>query len=318
MKNYWKGKKVLVLGAGGFIGSHVVEALVNYGAHVTAQVSSKKKYPNLVNSISQIKVVSGDLTKFRFCLKISRDQDIVLNFAAMDGGTSFKREHSAEIFRNNSQITLNVLESSRVNKVDKILLVSSIVIYSSAVQQPMEEKFGLLQDSEEEVDGYTWSKRYLESAAKTYSSQYGMKISIIRPGNVYGPRDSLSKGRVIPTFIKQALSNNEISLLNNGDQRMAFIHVNDFVSAALDSVELHAVCEPLNIGSKNYISIKDLAVLIIELTGSKSKLKMIKSSGEFKNKLLDIKNSEKLINFKENINIRSGLQEVIEYIKKAK
>ena len=313
MKTFWKNKKVLVMGAGGFIGSHVVDKLVEYGAEVTAQVSKNRKtYPNLDESINKITIVTGDLLDLKFCLDITQEKDIVLNFAAIDGGAAFKKEHSDEIYKTNSQITLNALESAKINSVGRLLLISSSVIYPSTASQPMREEYGQISDINEEVDGYVLSKRFLESEAKKYNKEFGLKICVIRPGNVYGTRDHINKGRVIPTFVNQALNNAPITLWNNGEQLMAFTYIDDFVEGALRAVEKYSVCEPLNIGSNKYISVRDLAALIIKLTKSKSKLGFMQSSQKFQNRMLDINKAEKVINFKENVDIESGLTELID------
>src|SRR5262245_15922563 len=104
MKSYWQGKKVLVAGASGFIGSHVVDDLVDLGAKVVAQVSgSNQSYSNL-QKIHNVRVVKGNLLDPSFCLNIIKCCDVILNCAGLDGGTKYKSEHSAEIFRTNSQI----------------------------------------------------------------------------------------------------------------------------------------------------------------------------------------------------------------------
>lgn len=316
MNQFWKGKKVLVTGAAGFVGSHVVDFLVNRNARVTALVSIRKSnYPNLSESIKRIKLIKGNLEDPDFCLRALRNQDIVLNFAAMDGGSKFKKEHSAEIFKTNSQVAINVLEAARKNRIQRLLLISSIEIYSESAPQPIKEKYGFAAGINEKIDGYAWSKRFSEIAAKMYNGQYGLNISIIRPGNIYGPRDHLSKGRVIPTFIKQALENREITLWNGGRQLKSFLYVKDFAKAALDIVEKYNLCDPVNLASGNYISIKNLAEFIIKAAKSKSELKTVQSSLEFKEKIIDIKKAKKIIKFIEHWDVESGVSEVVKYMR---
>lgn len=321
MKLFWKDKKVVVAGAAGFIGSHVVDLLVSGGASVTAVVSpvtkKNKVKNNLKNSSGKIEVVECDLRILDECLKATKNKDVVLNFAAMDGSRSYKFNNSAEIFRTNSKIVLNLLEASNVNNVDRFLLMSSVEVYAG--NSVMKEKKKLIESSKMEENGYVWSKRFSEVAAKMHKQQYGMKIAIARPGNTYGPRDhfNIEKGRVIPTFISQCLRGETITIWGDGLQKNSFIHVSDLSRSLLDLVERYPNCDPVNIASSQLISIKNLAKMIIKLVGKNNDLMMIKSDGvKIKDRIISVQKARKKINFEEKVSLRDGLMGVIEFVKK--
>ncbi len=308
MKNFWKGKKVVVTGAAGFIGSHVVDALTKKESIVTAVVSPKtseeKIKKNLALSLKNISIQKADLTIFNDCLKIVKGQDIVLHFAAMDGGKAFKIKYGTEIFRVNTQMILNMLEASAVERVMRFLLISSIEI---------------LKADNEAGEGYKWSKTVGELAAKMYVEQYGLKIAIARPGNVYGPRDynSGERQRVIPTFISHCLRGEKIEIWDDGDLKRPFLYISDLVDALLKLTELYAVCDPVNIASEKAISLRNLAQLIGKIAQKEVKLQFGKTRSSKENNInIDIEKAKRVISFGERVSLEKGLKETIEYYKK--
>ena len=305
MKNFWKGKKVIVTGASGFIGSNAVDALVDKGARVSAIVSKKSNQnrakSNLSDSLSKIKLVSCDLLNPESCLKVFKNHDYVLNFAAMDGSRAFKAKYSADIFKTNVQIVLNVLEAARINKLDRVLLLSSTEVYEN-----------------DKNDGYIQSKKLSEIAARLYFQEYGMKISVARPGNTYGPHDSAGKekGRVIPTFISKSLSRKKIEIWGSGRQENSFIYVGDLIRGLLSLVERYPNPDPINFVSSSAISISDLANQIIKLTGTKSGISYVKFEElDIKRRRVSSDRAKRLIGFEEKTEFSEGLKKTIEYIK---
>ncbi len=303
-KNFWKGKKVIVTGAAGFIGSHMVEALCEEGAVVTAVVSNNtpdgKINEILKNSLKIVKIKRADLLDFTSCKRILKNQDIVFNFAALDGSRTYKSEHSAEIFRSNIQIVSNILESARINNLDRVLLISSIEIYRK-----------------DDNDGYIHSKKFTEIAGKLFQNEYGMKIAIARLGNVYGPRDSAKeKGRVVPTFIARTLQNEDLTIWGKESQKTGFIFVSDLTQALMDLSENYSVCDPVDIVGSSAISILDLAKKVSNLTHSSSKItfKEIESSQKTGKKITNLK-AKRVIHFKEKFSLEEGLKNTIIYYK---
>ncbi len=301
MKNFWTNKKVVIFGATGFIGSNIISDLVASGARVKAIVSESTT-PKRLDKLSiygkKVTIAKCNLLNLQDCIRASRGQNIVMNFAAMDGNRLFKRNHSAEILRTNTQIVLNILESSRQNKIDRTLIMSSIEIYRS-----------------NNPDGYVLSKRFSEDVSKLYTETYDTRVIIARPGNTYGPGDDAEKERerVIPAFVRKSLNGEDLSILGNGSQTASFLYVTDLTRTLLKLIQNYSSANPVDIVSSNEISVLSLARKIAKLTGKKSKVKFTKEDIGVKSdsfKKLKIKSNIKV---DEEVSLDEGLKKTIEF-----
>ena len=312
-------KKVLVCGGTGFIGSHVVDKLLDSGSIVSVVTrkkdSNKVKY-NLDSSRKKINLIEANLNNLNNCKEIVKEQDIIFNCASSVGSMAYSKSH-ADIFRNNVLIELNLLEASRLNDIEKYLMISSASIYPEA-NTPLKEKDSLLGEISDSKFGYGWSKRANEIAAKSYFKQYGMKIAIVRPANVYGPRDNFSsRGLVIPTFIENVFSNKPIVIAGDGSQIRDFINVADCVEGIFLTLKNYCIADPLNLSTAKQTTIKELAEKIIAFSEKKVTINYNKSSNIGPKKIvLDGLKAEEMIGFKAKISLDAGLKETIDWFKK--
>jgi nucleoside-diphosphate-sugar epimerase len=209
-----------------------------------------------------------------------------------------------------------MLEAARLQKVEKFLLMSSIDVYYPTSYVFLKEENDFSTKMNQTIEGYAWAKRFAELAAKMYYKQYGLQVAIARAGNVYGPRDELSteRGRVIPTFISRSFQGEDVTIFGDGQQKKSFIFVEDLITALVSLTEKYAVADPVNIAGKKYITIRELAELVIKYTGSKNNVTFNKTvSPPAKQTKVHLGKMKKILGSKENVSLRKGLKMTIAY-----
>lgn len=318
MSDFYKGKKVLVTGGAGFIGSHVVEMLVARGARITVPVRSTTKTDFLDSVRDRVSLVEADLRDRPRVDALMQGQEIVLNLAAAKGGgIAHSMKHHGSLFRDNMQPFLQVLDSAREAGVERFLVVSSACVYSRDASNHALESEGFLGVPEAANAGYGWSKRMEEYMGQAYAEEFGMKVAIARTYNGYGPRDDFfaEYNHVIPGLIKRIFAGEDpLIVWGTGTQTRSFLYVTDFARGLIEVCEKYAVADPLNIGSDEEISIGDLAHLLIELSGKDVKVEFdtTKPDGPVRRSADTSKAYEK-IGFRTEVSLREGLKKTIEW-----
>jgi GDP-L-fucose synthase len=314
MSNFWSGRRVLVTGAGGFIGSHVAAMLAARGARVTATTSQApgRGQVEQLYRLGCAEIRAFDLSRSDDCAAACVGQEVVLNLAHIDGSVAFKRQHPASIFRRNMLITLNMLEAAANAGVDRFLLVSSSEVYSEGLEAPIPESSTFAGLADRAEDGYAWSKRMSELGAHLYAEERGLKVAIARPNNVYGPGDH--RGRVIPMLITEAFRRSDALVVwGSGEQIRTFLYVEDFVRGLLDLVERHPEGDPVNFGGEDEVTIRQVAELIVRLSGRD--LSVIcdasKPAGPMR-RSTDITKARELLGFRPQVALEAGLAATIE------
>ena len=295
--NFYQNKRVLVTGGKGFIGSHLVDALVSLGAKVT---------------VPEKHIIDGNSAA-----AATKGQQMAFHLAAHVVGPYYNNSHPATLMYRNLQPTLHLIEAAKEAKIDRMLLVSSACVYPRFCTIPTPENEGFKDDPEPTNFGYGWSKRIGEILAKTYNQEFGLKIGIVRPYNVYGPGDNFDpkQSHVIPALIKRVCDGeNPLIVWGDGSPTRSFIYVDDVVRGMLTALEKYPQPDPINLGTREEIRIKGLAALIIKFSGKKTKLEFdtSKPNGQPRRNC-DTTKAEKILNFQAKTTLAEGLPKAIEY-----
>ncbi len=317
--SYFDGKRVLVAGGAGFIGSHVVEELLRRAprARVSVTLRPGSSRANLARLAKDVRWISADLLDPRACLRACRGQEAVLDLSGRVEGISYNIAHPGTMFRENMAMALNLLEAARAAGAGRFLVVSSTCVYARGAPVPTPESAGFEGTPEPANEGYGWAKRMAELLGRSYAREFGLEVAIARPYNVYGPRDHYGErhSHVIPALVHRALRG-EDPLLVWGDGRAtrSFLYVEDAARGLLDVAERHAEAEPLNLGSNEEISMAGLARLIVELTGSGARLRFdrAKPSGQPR-RVCDGRKAARLIGFRPRVRLQEGLRRSIDW-----
>ncbi len=318
--NFWFGKKVLVTGGAGLIGSHVVEELVKKGSIVTVADNLKRgNVKNLRQVINDIEFSKVDLTDKNACNKVCDKKDVVFHLASDAYGLSYSYTHHSEILTHNILLNTNILNACHIKEVKRVLAVSSSCVYSDDANIPTKESEGFNGEPEKANIGYGWSKRILEIQANRLHLDYGMEIAIVRPANVYGPRDPITgEGtHVIPSMIHKVLcGKGPITVWGSGNQSRNFIYVKDMAAAMVLVTEKYPISKAVNVGSTKATSMKELIQLITQITETKREIVFDTTKPEgAKHKSVDISLLKEVVGFKLKTALEEGLFETIKFYK---
>lgn len=315
-----RNKKVLVTGADGFIGSHLVEALMHEGAEVRAFV-----FYNSFNSwgwldslpgqqLNDIEVFAGDIRDPNGVRTASRDIDVVFHLAALIG-IPFSYHSPDSYVDTNIKGTLNILQACRDCEIERVLVTSTSEVYGTAKSVPITEDHPRQGQSP-----YSATKIAADSMAEAFYRSYGLPVSIVRPFNTYGPRQSARA--VIPTIITQLLAGSRKIKLGSLHPTRDMVYVKDTVKGFVEIAASDAtVGEEVNIATQREISIGELAGKIIRILNADAeimpdRIRLRPGKSEVERLLGSNKKIRRLTGWKPGYSLEKGLKETVEWFEK--
>jgi len=314
----WNGRKVVVTGAGGFIGSHLVEALVAAGAETTAVVryNSGSLIGNLcfIDAAARkaVRVASGNIEDGDFVYRTIKGQDIVLHLAALIA-IPYSYEAPRSYLRTNAEGTLNVLEAARRYDVARVVHTSTSEVYGTAVKIPIDEDHPLQGQSP-----YSASKIAADKVAESYFRSFGTPVMTLRPFNTFGPRQSARA--FIPTIISQALERDEIRLGSLKPERdMTF--VSDTVAGFMAAAATPGIeGMTINLGTGATYSVGWFAKRILDVMNVDKPLvqegeRVRPERSEVLKLVSDNSRARKVIGWSPKVSLEVGLQQTIEFVR---
>jgi NAD dependent epimerase/dehydratase len=318
MTSFWHDKLALVTGAGGFIGSHLCEALVQRGARVRGFVRYNGRADDgMLNALpddirAEVETLRGDLRDQSAVRAAVNGVDIVFHLGALIA-IPYSYQHPEEVISTNVNGTLNVLLAARDAGTGRVVHTSTSEVYGTAQTVPMDETHPLQGQSP-----YSASKIAADKLAESFYRSFDLPVVTVRPFNTYGPRQSLRA--VVPTIIAQVLFH-DVLRLGNLDARRDLTFVADTVEGFLRAAEGAGVDgETFNVGSGEEIAIQDLAQRVANLVGKPlsiecdpSRLRPEKS--EVQRLLSDSRRAQMRLHWEPKVGLDDGLERTIEWVR---
>jgi nucleoside-diphosphate-sugar epimerase len=315
------GKKVLVTGGAGFIGSHLVDELLRRKANLRViDDLSRGKISNIEHCRGRIEFTKGDLTDAKTAEEAVKDIEICFHLAAIVGGVDFMTAHPAEIFKSVT-INNNVIDACRKMDVDRLLYTSSACAYpvdlqTTKEQPPLKEEDALKHGAKPDSD-YGWTKLLGEIQCQAYHRSYGMKIAIVRPFNPYGPRESFDPkdSHVIPSLIRRAVRREKPFVVwGDGTHARAFEYVGDLVEGIVLAIGTKVDADPINLGSSNPVTIREIAELVLQVTGYNTSIVWDTSKPQgVKSRKADMSKAYSVLGWKPRTPLKEGLTQTLNW-----
>jgi GDP-L-fucose synthase len=303
------GKRILVTGGAGFLGSYIVHRLRQLGCK---QITVPRRR-------------DFDLTRAQAIDKLFEQSrpEVVIHAAAAVGGIGANRDNPGLFFYENAVMGIQLIEACRRYGVEKTVVLGTICAYPKLTTVPFREE-NLWDGYPEETNApYGIAKKALLVQCQSYRAQYGMNSIYLLPVNLYGPRDNfdLNSSHVIPALIKKCAEARErrageITLWGDGSPTREFLYVEDAAEAIVAAAGKYNGSEPVNIGSGEEISIRNLAIKIAAVTGFEGKIlwDTTKPNGQPRRRL-DVSRAERLFGFRARTTLDAGLSVTVDWYK---
>ena len=307
-------EKTLITGGAGFLGSHLCDLLLSKGHQVICMdnliTGSLENISHLFEN-PNFKFIKYDVTEFVY---VKDKLDNILHFASPASPIDYL-EYPIQTLKVGSLGTHKVLGLAK-EKNARFLLASTSEIYGDPLEHPQREEHLGNVNPIGPRGVYDEAKRFAEAMTMAYHRYHKVDTRIVRIFNTYGPRMRLNDGRALPTFITQALNNEDITVFGDGSQTRSFCYVADLVDGIYRLINAD-YCEPVNIGNDEEVTILEFAKEIIELVGSKSKIVYKELPvDDPKIRQPDISRANKVLGWKPKVSRNEGLRMTLEYFKK--
>jgi nucleoside-diphosphate-sugar epimerase len=310
--------KVLVTGAGGFIGHHLVTFLKNRGYWVRGVDIKLPEYST--TDADEFELL--DLRRWDNCLQATRDVDEVYALAADMGGMGFISANHAQILRNNSLINIHTLDAARVNKVGRYLYTSSACIYPEYLQEdanvtPLKESDAYPAQPQ---DAYGWEKLIAERLCTHYREEFGIETRIVRFHNIFGPLGTWDGGREkAPAALSRKIAaaklsgQSEIEIWGDGEQTRSFCYIDD-CTAGIFKLMQSDFTEPLNLGQDRMVTVNQLADIIADIAGIRVSKKHIDGPQGVRGRNSDNALLREVLGWEPEISLEKGLAHTYSWI----
>lgn len=306
-------KRVLVAGGSGFLGSHLCERFIKEDFHVICMdnllTGDIKNIEHLL-PMRQFEFHHHDITKY---VHVPGKLDYIMHFASPASPIDYLKM-PIQTLKVGSLGTHNLLGLAKA-KGARILLASTSEIYGDPMVHPQKEEYWGNVNPVGPRGVYDEAKRFLEAMTMGYHSFHQVDTRIVRIFNTYGPRMRLADGRALPTFMGQALRNEDISVFGDGSQTRSFCYVDDLVEG-IYRLLMSEYVHPVNIGNPVEITIKEFAEEVVELIGSKSKISYQDlPEDDPKVRQPDITKAREILGWEPKVDRSEGLKRTLEYFK---
>jgi GDP-L-fucose synthase len=312
---FWKDRHVIVTGGAGFLGSFVTEKLKQRGVF-DIFIPLIENY-NLVDP-GDIRRLYADTLK-----DVDPKNVVIIHLAANVGGIGANRAHPAEFFYDNLMMGVELMHQAYKNGVGKFVAIGTVCAYPKFTPVPFREEDLWIGYPEETNAPYGLAKKMMLVQAQAYRQQYGFNAIFLLPVNLYGPRDNfnLNSSHVIPALIRKAVEacergDKELPVWGDGSPTREFLYVEDAADGIVTAAEKYNGDQPVNLGSGYEISIKDLAEMIVRLTGFEGKLvwQRDKPNGQPR-RGLDVTRAKQYFGWSARVPFEEGLRRTIAWFK---
>jgi GDP-L-fucose synthase len=309
---FWSKKQVLLTGGSGFLGSFIQEKLIG----------EKGVKPQFIR-IPRSKTL--DLRKWDNCVKAVEGIDLVIHLAANVGGIGYNQKYPGQLFYDNAIMGIQLLEAARQEGVKKFVAIGTVCAYPKFTPVPFQEK-NLWEGYPEETNApYGIAKKILLVQAQAYRTQYDFNAILLLPVNLYGPRDTFDplRSHVIPALIKKMVEaktsgQDKVVVWGTGKVSREFLYVEDAAEAIISASELYNKPDPVNLGSGQEITIKNLVKLIADIVdfGGEVVWDTSKPDGQPR-RALDISRAKEEFGWTARTDLEQGLRNTVDWYQKA-